>query len=251
MHPQNVRSVEQGNGVENGGAVFRIRLLAQQFPDERLARYADEDRVVVMAVTIKVAEQGVVRFEAFAKSYARVEDDPLVAVSLQHVTLLFEEVEHRLVDVAVQLILVHRLGRAHAMHQHVGDVVLADVRQHLRVEETARDVVDDVGAHVLAKGADGDFRFGEMLADGLEHRNDPLEFLLFRSDGIVGPGGASADVDEVGPLFQHLFTMQESRVNGVVFSPVGERVRRDVQDAHDGREGVGHFSEIWCKDKAF
>ena len=53
-------------------------------------------------------------------------------------------------DIAVQLILVHRLGSARAMHQHVGDVVFADVRQHLRVEEPARDVVDDVGAFVHA-----------------------------------------------------------------------------------------------------
>ena len=203
----------------------------------------------MVAVAVQVAEQGVVGLQAFPEAQSRVEDDVVMTVSLQLVALLFEEVHHGLVDVAAEAVLVHGLRGAYAVHEHVGDTLLANVGQHVGVEESTRDVVDDVCTLVhglfgdaFAEGVYGDDRLREFLTDGFQGRNEPFLFLLFGGDGVVGTGGASADVDDVCALFQQFSAVPDSVVNSIVFASVGKRVRRDVKDAHDGR--VGEFHDV-------
>ena len=137
-----------------------------------------------------------------------------MAIAFQHSALLLEEVHDGLMDVAVKAVLMHGLWCPDAVHQDIGDAVLSDVVQHLCVEESAGDVVDDVGTlahaslgHVFPEGIDGDDGFRELFSDGFQYRNHPLEFLLFGGDGVVGSGGASSDVDDVSPLREHLFAV--------------------------------------------
>ena len=70
----------------------------------------------MVSIAFQVAEQGVVGFQAFAESDAWVQDDLLVAVGFESLTLFFEEVEDGLVDVAIESILVHGLWGAYAVH---------------------------------------------------------------------------------------------------------------------------------------
>ena len=171
-----------------------------------------------------------------------------------------EEVHHDLVDVATEGVLVHGLGRADAMHHHVGDVVFADVRQHLVVEKSARDVVDEVGAFVDAgfsdifpERVDGNQSVGEGLSDGFQDGDDALHFLALGGNGVVGPCGTTADVDEVGAVGNHLFAMVQGLARLVETPTVGKRVRRDVKDAHDGRavEKYGFVLSIEFQHGAF
>ena len=60
----------QGDGVEDGGAVFGVGIGTEEFAEHRFAGDADEDGVVVVAVAVEVAEQGVVGLEAFAEADA-------------------------------------------------------------------------------------------------------------------------------------------------------------------------------------
>ena len=115
---------------------------------------------------------------------------------------------------AVEAVLMHGLRRTNAVHQDIMDVVLSNVRQHLCVEESAGDVVDEVGAfahaclgHVFPEGIDGDDGFWELFSDGFQYWDHPLEFLLLGGDGVVGSCGASADVNDVSALCEHLFAV--------------------------------------------
>lgn len=165
-----------------------------------------------------------------------------MTVAFQDAALLPKEIHDSLVNVAAETILVHGLRSAHTMHEHVGYMVPSDEIQHCSIEEPSRDVVDDVGpqvhallGNVFSEGVDGDDRFWELFPDGFKGRDESLLFLLKGGNGIVGSGGASADVNDVGSLLKQLFAMFECFIHVVVSATVGERVRRDVEDAHNGR----------------
>lgn len=167
-----------------------------------------------------------------------------MTVTFQNAALFLKEIHDRLMNVATEGVLVHGFRSAHTMHENVWYMVLSDEIQHRSVEKPSRDVVDDVSPQVHAffrdvfpKGVNGDDRFWEFLADGFKGRDEPFLFLLLCGDGIVGPGGASADVNDVGTLLKQLFAMVERFIHVVVSATVGERVRRDVEDAHNGRVG--------------
>ena len=82
----------------------------------------------MVAIPVQVIEQLVVGFKAFAETDAWVEDDLLFAVGYKKLALLLEKIQHGLVDVATKVVLMHGLRRAHAVHHHVGDMVLAYIR---------------------------------------------------------------------------------------------------------------------------
>ena len=78
-------------------------------------------------------------------------------------------------------ILVHGFWRAYAVHHYVWDVVFADVGQHFRIKQPARNVVDEVGTlahagfgHVFPERVDGNQGFGKGFSDGFQYRDDTL-----------------------------------------------------------------------------
>ena len=117
-------------------------------------------------------------------------------------------------NVAVKRVLVHGLGRAYAMHHHIGYMVLTDIGQHFLVKQSARDVVDEVGAFVHAsignvfpERVDGNEHLGEGRPNGFQDGDNASHLFAFGGDGVVGPCGAAAYVDEVGTLGNHLLTV--------------------------------------------
>ena len=167
--------------------------------------------------------------------------------------LLLEKVQHGLVNVAAEGVLMHGFWCPDAVHHHIRNVVFSDVRQHILVKQSARDVVDEIGTfgsagfgHILSESVDGKQGFGKGRFDSLQDGDDALQFLLFRGDGIVGSCGAAADVDEVGTLGKHLFAVLQCLVHLVVAATVGERVGRHIEDAHDGGavENEGFIAQI-------
>ena len=242
----------QCQGIEDGCPVFRVSFRAKQFANHRFARDPDEDGVVVVSITFQVAEESIVSLKALAEADAGVKENLLWAIAFQDAASVFEEFHDGLVDVALECILVHGLWGSDAMHHHVGNVVLADIRKHVGVKESSGDVVDDGGAFVDAgfcdgfpEGVDRDDDLRELPFKGFQHGDDPFHLFLLGSDAVVWPCGASAEVDDVGTLAEHLFTMLESCIHAVILSPVGERVGRDVEDAHDGREGKVHDEKCY------
>ena len=137
--------------------------------------YPDGNEQKGVSITIQVVEQLIVGFEALAETDTWIEDDLLLAVSFQGLALLLEKVHHSLVNVVAEGVLVHGLRCAYTVHQHIRDVVFADIGQHLRIEEPTRDIVDEVGTfvdasfcYILPKGVDGNEHFREGFSDGFQ-----------------------------------------------------------------------------------
>ena len=108
------------------------------------------------------------------------------------------------------------------------------------------DVVDEVGSggdrgpcRPGVPGVDGDADAAPPapLGDGLDDGNDPA-LLLGLGDRIgTGPGRLTAHVDDRGALVDHLVGAGDGVGDREVTTTIGERVGRDVQDAHDDGNG--------------
>ncbi|KAG0755082.1 hypothetical protein G6F22_020727 [Rhizopus arrhizus] len=58
-------------------------------------------------------------------------------------------------------------------------------------------------------------------------------FFLDRYRGSTRAGGFATDVEQIGAFLDQLQAMCDRSLGGVVRAAVGERVRGDVDDAHD------------------
>ena len=107
------------------------------------------------------------------------------------------------------------------------------------VEQGGRDVVDQVAP--ASQGRLGHRRLHRVDRDPdvarqrLDHRDHPGQLDLFGHG--LGPraGRLTPDVDDVGPLGHHVEPVGHGGLGGQVAPPVGERVRRHVENAHDER----------------
>ena len=128
----------------------------------------------------------------------------------------------------------------HDDHRYAG---LGDHPRHQRLALQAPHVIDDGGtarqcpaaATSRLDGVDRD-RHAEM-DDRRQDRRQPRQ-LLFQGDRLrpdIGPRRFGADVDDVGAFVDHLLGMLEGASRIGKLAAVGERVRGDVEDAHDDR----------------
>ncbi len=150
----------------------------------------------------------IVVVDRFAEAEARVDDD----VGDAEVVELFEveaEIGDDFVgDGGVVRVELHGGWCALHVHEDVGDVELGDSWEHLAVDLSGGDVVDDVdvvfayGAfgHVAAEGVDGDDSVREEVADDVKGEGEARPFFFFGDVGGAGSGGVGANVDNVGAL---------------------------------------------------
>jgi hypothetical protein len=132
-----------------------------------------------------------------------------------------------------------RLRRApHVIQDQTGVAVHDDLCQ-LGLPRQRRDIVDNDGTvlerllgnfHLVGVDRDGNRQPSLQL---LQHRHEPPQFLA--SVYALRPRSRrlGADVDDVCSLTLHLHGASHGRVRICEVAAIGERVGRDVQDAHD------------------
>ena len=82
-------------------------------------------------------------------------------------------------------------------------------------------------------GVAGVDRYPDVRGEGLDHRQHPAQ-LLGHVDGVgAGAGRLTADVDDVGTLGHQVEPVGHRRLGIEPAATVGERIRGDVEDAHD------------------
>ena len=84
-------------------------------------------------------------------------------------------------------------------------------------------------------GVDGNEHLWAGLPDRPNHRDGPFDLSRSRHGLSPGAGRLGAHVDEVRPLVDHFQGMVQRRLRVEKSVSVTERIRRNVQDAHDGR----------------
>ena len=128
----------------------------------------------------------------------------------------------------------------HVIQDQTGIAVGGHFRDLGIESETAR-VVDYIDAEF--EGALRDLRLVgierkwdlQFVAQALEHRYEALPFFVRRNALRPGFGRFGADVDDVCTLLFEFESAGVGAIGVVITAPVGERVGRDVEDAHQER----------------
>ena len=146
-------------------------------------------------------------------------------------------------NVVIDGVILH--GARLTLHMHDDEARIARTRDldHRWVAKT-RHIVDDGGTrlHTGARNlgvarvdAHADARPSE-LANNLDRTR---ELFCDRHLGGARTRGLTAHVDDLRTLLDHALRECDGCIMGIVLSPVGERIRRDIQDAHhDGHLDV-------------
>ena len=136
------------------------------------------------------------------------------------------------------------------MHEAAVGAGRCDEARDGRLVTKCRHVVDDARAGLQRRlgygrlaGVDRDrARSGQTF----DHGHNTLELLGLGHGRGAGPCRLAADVEDGGALARELLTVLDGGVGAEVQPAVGERVRRDVDDAHDdgpaGRQ-IDHGTE--------
>jgi hypothetical protein len=210
---------------------------------KRFPRRTHQDRIIKFRQRIEVRQNLRVLFLALPEPDPRIDDDarpvdPRVTRPARRSFELARDRPHRILH-RRQLRPCFRLP-AHMIQDEPGVSTGGSFRQR-RVESQSARIVDDFDP--VLHGPLGDFRLvrvkrerhAKVAAQALQDRNQPLPFLI-RSDPLrAGPRGFRPNVDDVGPM---LFQFESARIGpiGIVeAAPIGERIGRNVQHAHQER----------------
>ena len=184
-----------------------------------------------------------------AETRPRVDADALMrdACIEQLLRALVQPRAHVGHHIVVDGIVLHGGRRALHMHDHQPRIAIERHLLHGWVGEAGH-IVDDRSARF--HGTAGHFgmtrirRYAQALGDeALDHRADAPPFLRRIDLGSSRARRFAAHVDDGGAIGCHLLRMRHRRLHIGEISPIGERVGRDVQNAHDdGRSGV----EVVC-----
>ena len=126
-------------------------------------------------------------------------------------------------------------------HDHTDVVARSDDRRHLGVPAQPPHIVDDRSTCI--EGSARHLRLARVDADGqwerarqsLDHRQHATALLTRGHGRGIRPRALAAHIDDVGAVLRHLGG-DAARGPDVAGEPVpGERVRRDIEDAHDQR----------------
>ncbi len=79
---------------------------------------------------------------------------------------------------------------------------------------------------------------------GLDDRHHPGQLLVERDGLGPGPGGLTADVDDVGALGHHVEPVGHGALGGGVEAAVGEGVGGHVEHPHDERPPRSHRHRV-------
>lgn len=131
------------------------------------------------------------------------------------------------------------------VHQDDAAVVLRGDLRQLRMSLESVHVVDDVrpglhggaGDRGLIVGVNGKGNL-QPAGESFDHRHHAGDFFLDRHLNMPGPGGLTADVDDRRAFGRHLRRLTKGGFQCLMSATIEERVRGDVQDAHDFRPAV-------------
>ena len=244
MDPNGPRT--DSRAVGGNGRAVRVHV-APEGLDETLARRADEDGVSALREARQFAQDLPALVARQREAEARVNHNFISChTSINSVLNLgphaLDERAHEVIPV-VEVLLRHARQRAVVLND-VRAARLRDSRVHLGIPAPAAHVVDN--RRTRARGLAGRRRVqrihrhddavgGQGLDDGADARP-----LLVRADARrIRAGRLPAHVDKVRSGGHHLPRMAQSGGHVRVASPVRERIRGDVEDAHDRRPPAG------------
>ena len=226
----------------------KLRCLHEGVGEETLAGSPDEDGQVELAEVLEMREDGVVFVEALAEAKAWVEDDFFSRDAGRDGGC---EAFPELIDDEGEDFAGCEFGEGgpvlratSGVHEDCPAAELGAGCGHSGVPEVAADVVDDLGADFdgaagsgRVVGVDGEDGGGALFQQGFDDREDAGLLFFGRERSGVGARGFAAEVEDVGAFIQHAEGLRDgsfgSVFGGIVEAAVGERVRRDIEDAHD------------------
>src|SRR5665647_1731435 len=243
MDPDAPGTGRRGESGDRGGRVvpyrrgwWNSRPGGQEGAEKTLAGRADEQRVAEAAQLIEPREQRPVVGSRLGEAEARVEDQLVTLDTCREerchpLAQLAGDVGH---DIAV---LVGRVARTAVVHRDVDNPGARDQAGHHGIGRARGDVVDDHGA--VLEGRLCDRRPGRVdthdhpgPGEPGHHRDDPVELLLSADPDGPGPGGLTADIDDVRAVGRQCEATRDGPVRAVPLTAVAERVGRDVEDPH-------------------
>jgi hypothetical protein len=261
VHAHDVRAPRDGERERRQRALqplFRGQP-AQQMPDKRLTRSANQDGVAQRLERRQMAQQLQVVFHRLAEADARVQPDVLArdARLLGALGMSAKRVAHFGNHIGVMGAKLHGARRALNMHQHDQCACLCCHFRHARVEGHPADVVDDARARLQRKF--GDAAFGRVdgedsvrvaRRDCLDDGEGASQFLVFGHGFCARAGRFAADVEDVRTFGEHLFGACERGLERRVPAAVVEAVRRRVQHAHDERACIDGLAN-WLQSLSY
>jgi hypothetical protein len=144
-------------------------------------------------------------------------------------------------DIAVNGALVHLAGASACVHEHHRRAGLRRGGRQFRIVLESADVVDDRGARRKRQtggarpvGVDREEGAG-ACRESLYDRHHPPQFFFLANRVRARPRRFSTDVEDVRAVFHHAQPCVDCVLDMKMHPPVGERVGRDVEDAHDER----------------
>ncbi len=212
---------------------------------EALTRDGRHDREAQSHEFMDVAHQFDGLLRRLAEAWARVDANAVVRDARAHerIGALAQPRAHIIDHVGIGGCILHGVGRALHMHDHQARIARARHLHHSRVAEP-RHVVDDAGARFHRTtghlGVTRIHRYADALRRQLcHHIPDAVPFLGRCHLARARTRGFATHVDDGSALFHHLARMGHCRFHIGELAPVAERVRGNVQHAHDdGRASV-------------
>jgi len=212
--------------------------------EERFARDAGEQRRSEREQIVEVGEERVVVVVNLAEAVAGVEDDA-VAFDAEGVGARegLDEIglNERNDGIGREARLgAPFVGASAGVHENDAAAGAGAGAAHVGIPRQGTDVVDDFragsgsgGGGAGFVGVDGEDGVGAFAKNGFDDGEDAILF-VFRAEALgAGARGFAADVDEVGSVVEHGERVFGGDVRAKVEAAVRERVRRNVEHAHD------------------
>jgi hypothetical protein len=166
---------------------------------------------------------------------------------------LLQEGPHVVDHVAVARVVLHGARLAEHVHQAALAARLGDHGRHLRIAAQRGDVVDEARPGGQRRAGHRGLRGVDAQGGGRSAASASTTGRTRRSSSSCGtgvgarPGRLAAHVDELGALGGHLAAVGDRGAGVEPLAAVGERVRRDVEDAHDAeRRHAGDRRRAHC-----
>ena len=136
------------------------------------------------------------------------------------------------------------------VHQDIGHSERGDSGEHLRVELSTRDVVDDVGTRLYRLGGrkavagvdreNGVWR--QLVAEQFDNGDQTGSLFVGTEQLSTRTRGDGTDVDDVGTIGKQLSGVSQDDIGRGVAATIVEGVGRDVENPHYHRVVEGGFT---------
>ncbi len=234
-------AVNNGCCNRGGGGEFGFE---SHLPSQKMfARRAHHDRQIEARKFVQTREDFRILLLALPEAKTRIDHDALALQSLAHGAMhgrieFHGQVRHGILQ---RRKLGPRFRRtAHVINNQTG-VGLCGGARDLRVGGEAGRIVNDIRSQFQGFRRHAGFisidreRHGEPPLQALQDGNESAKFLGLRNTNGAGTHRFRTNVDDVGALFLQFHGAREGAVGIAVFSAVGKRIGRDVENPHHER----------------